>query len=517
MDKLYLISTQPRHISNYFQSTPLLVAQLFFLFYHPCAVVKLKSITKMNKDRMMKNKECRIETDTLGQVEVPSEVLYGAQTQRSIRNFAIGSDKMPLEVIRALAVIKKCAAKIHKQHKKLEPKIADSIMNAADEVLDSKINIAQNFPLGVWQTGSGTQSNMNMNEVLANRASEILGGTRGQKKPVHPNDHVNYAQSSNDTFPTAMHIAAALSIKSKLMPALDKLIEAFDSKVKEFKGVIKIGRTHMQDATPLRISDEFSCYVAQLKKGKVRIKTALEGNISELAQGGTAVGSGINCYDKFAEDFAKEVSLQTGFQFKTAPNKFEALSAHDAVVEASGQLNTVAASLMKITNDIRLLASGPRCGIGEIILPANEPGSSIMPGKVNPTQCEAITMVTAQVMGNHTAITIGGSNGHFQLNVFKPMMIFNLLHSINILADSMVSFANNCVVGIELNRERIEQLLEKSLMLVTALNPIIGYENAAKIAKHAYENNMSLKETAIALNLLSAEEFEKAVRPENMV
>lgn len=465
----------------------------------------------------MKNKEFRIETDTLGQVHVPSEALYGAQTQRSIKNFAIGSDKMPYEMIRALAIVKKCAAKVHKQHKKLEPKIANAIINAADEVLEGKIDIAKNFPLSVWQTGSGTQSNMNMNEVLANRASEILGGSRGYKKPVHPNDHVNYAQSSNDTFPTAMHIAAVSCLRNKLMPAFDKLIDAFISKVDQFKGIIKIGRTHMQDATPLKIADEFSCYITQLKKGKIRIESALENNLLELAQGGTAVGSGINCYNGFAEDFAKEASLQTGFNFKTAPDKFEALSAHDAVVEASGHLNTIAVSLMKIANDIRLLASGPRCGIGEIILPINEPGSSIMPGKVNPTQCEAITMVAAQVMGNHTAITIGGSNGHFQLNVFKPMMIFNLLHSIEILGDSMVSFANNCVVGIILNKERINYLLEKSLMLVTVLNPIIGYENAAKIAKHAYENDMSLKEAASILHLLSEEEFEKAVRPENMV
>lgn len=466
---------------------------------------------------MVSNKEYRIEDDTLGKVQVPSNVLYGAQTARSIKNFAIGHNKMPNEVIEALAVVKMCAAKVHKKHKKLDAKIASAIIASAQEVLDGAINRDLNFPLSVWQTGSGTQSNMNMNEVIANRASEILGGTRGKKSPVHPNDHVNYAQSSNDTFPTAMHIAAVSAANKKLIPALNKLIEALEVKAKEFKSIIKIGRTHLQDATPLRLSNEFSCYVTQLKKGKERALISLNNNLLELAQGGTAVGTGINCYKGFAEDFASEVASYTGFAFKTASDKFEALSAHDAIVEASGNLNTIAVSTMKIANDIRMLASGPRCGIGEIILPANEPGSSIMPGKVNPTQCEALTMVAAQVMGNNTAITIGGSNGHFQLNVFKPMMIFNLLNSIELLSDSMISFTKNCVIGIRPNVERIKHLLNGSLMLVTALNPIIGYESAAKIAKYAHENGITLKESANTLGFLSEDEFEKAVQPEQMV
>ena len=459
--------------------------------------------------------EYRIEKDTLGEIKVQNDKLYGAQTGRSLINFDIGSDIMPYAVVRALAIVKKSAALTNKKHKKLDAKIADAIVAAADQILSDKIDLS-NFPLSVWQTGSGTQSNMNMNEVLGNIASELLGGKRGDKSPVHPNDHVNYGQSSNDCFPTAMHIAALTAINEQILPSIDVLEREIEVKRKKFEGIIKLGRTHMQDATPLKLSDEFSAYIVQLQKGRERIKSSLS-NLLELAQGGTAVGSGINSYKGFAEDFATNVAKITGYKFVTAANKFEVLSAHDAIVEASSHLNTLAVSLMKIANDIRLLGSGPRCGIGELILPSNEPGSSIMPGKVNPTQCEALTMVAAQVIGNHTAITIGGSNGHLQLNVFKPMMIFNLLHSIEILSDCMVSFADKCIKGLEANESRIDSLMNQSLMLVTALNPVIGYENAAKIAKHAYENDQTLLESALELKMLSQEEFERAIDPKKMV
>ncbi len=457
----------------------------------------------------------RTESDTLGSIDVPVDAYYGAQTARSIENFKIGSQKMPTAVVRALAIIKKCAALTNKKYAQLEPHIADAIVQAADEVLSGILG-EEHFPLVVWQTGSGTQSNMNMNEVLANRASEILGGKRGDKNMVHPNDHVNKAQSSNDTFPTAMHIAAVEQLQNRLLIALNLMIDGLKAKQKEFEGIIKIGRTHMQDATPLFLSQEISGYVAQLESNIARIKHAING-LSVLAQGGTAVGTGINCYKGFDADFAQFVSKEVGHNFITAPNKFEHLAAHDAIIDASGALNTLAASLMKIANDIRLLGSGPRCGIGELILPANEPGSSIMPGKVNPTQCEALTMVAAQVMGNHVAVTIGGSNGHMELNVFKPMMIFNLLFSIEILADSMVSFTSRCIDGLKANKPRIEQLLNESLMLVTALNPHIGYEKAAKIAKFAYENNLTLKRAAVDLQLIEESKFDALIQPITMI
>lgn len=457
----------------------------------------------------------RVETDSFGEIHVPSEKYWGAQTQRSLKNFKIGIETMPEPLVRALGILKKAAATVNMQLGVLDEKIGNAICEAAQEVIDGKIGL-DNFPLVVWQTGSGTQSNMNANEVIANRAIEILGGEIGSKTPVHPNDHVNMGQSSNDTFPTAMHIAAVQEITHKLLPALKHLKGALDDKVEEFHGIIKIGRTHLQDATPLTLSQEFSGYAAQVEYGIDRMEGSLR-RLYPLAQGGTAVGTGINSKKGFAEKFAAEVAGITGLRFETAANKFEALAAHDAIVEASGMLNVVAVSLMKIANDIRLLGSGPRCGLGEISLPANEPGSSIMPGKVNPTQCEALTMVCAQVMGNHTAVSVAGSNGHFELNVFKPVMIYNLLQSIRLIADASVSFTDNCVVGIVANKERIEKLRDESLMLVTALNPHIGYDNAAKIAKKAHEEGTTLKESALALGLLSPEQFDDWVKPETMV
>jgi fumarate hydratase class II len=456
----------------------------------------------------------RIETDSMGEVQVPADKYWGAQTQRSFENFKIGTEKMPLPLIRALGVQKKAAALANTELGALDKKLSDAIIKASEEVMDGTLN--DHFPLAVWQTGSGTQTNMNINEVVANRAIEILGGVIGSKKPVHPNDHVNYGQSSNDTFPTVMHIAAVEQIHHELIPALEHLEEALGKKADEFMKIIKIGRTHLQDATPVTLGQEFSGYAKQIEYGIERIQSCLP-RLSQLAQGGTAVGTGLNCKKGFAELFAKKVSEITKIPFTTAENKFEAMAAHDAIVEASGACNTIAASLMKIANDIRLLGSGPRCGIGEIHLPENEPGSSIMPGKVNPTQSEAMTMVCTQVMGNHVTVTIAGSNGHFELNVFKPVLIYNLLQSIRLLADACNSFTNNCVVGIEPNKERITKLLNDSLMLVTALNPVIGYDNAAKIAKKALHDNKTLKEVAIELKLLSAEEFDKAVRPELMI
>ena len=454
--------------------------------------------------------QTRIETDSVGEIEVPANKYWGAQTQRSLQNFPIGIETMPKSIIRALGTQKKACAMVNMEISSLDPKIGNAIIQAAEEIIDGRHD--GEFPLVVWQTGSGTQSNMNANEVIANRAIEILGGTIGSKDPVHPNDHVNMGQSSNDTFPTVMHISAVEDIHHNLIPALEHLESALSSKAEEFKSIVKIGRTHMQDATPMTLGQEFSGYAKQVEYGIARVKNTMP-RLLQLAQGGTAVGTGINSKEGFAEGFAKQVASITGHNFTTAENKFEALAAHDAIIETSGALNVLAASLLKIANDIRLLGSGPRSGIGEINLPANEPGSSIMPGKVNPTQCEALTMVCTQVMGNHTTITIAGSQGHFELNVFKPVMIYNLLQSIKILADSAASFTDRCVVGIEPNSERIDKLMRESLMLVTALNPHIGYDNAAKIAKKAYKDGSTLKEAGIALELLTSEQFDEWIDP----
>ena len=456
----------------------------------------------------------RTESDTFGPIDVAADRYWGAQTQRSLQNFKISSETMPPAMVRALGIVKQAAARVNKTLGALESEIADAIDKAADEVVDGKL--ADHFPLVVWQTGSGTQSNMNANEVISNRAIELLGGELGSKTPVHPNDHVNRGQSSNDTFPTAMHIAAMEEVHHRLLPGLQHLHDVLKTKSEAFADVIKIGRTHLQDATPLTLGNEFSGYVQQIAYGIERVKQVLP-RLAELAQGGTAVGTGLNAKPGFAEAFAAEVAGITGLPFVTAANKFEALAAHDALVELSGALNTVAVSCMKIANDIRLLGSGPRCGLGELALPENEPGSSIMPGKVNPTQCEAMTMLCAQVMGNHVAVTVAGSNGHFELNVFKPVMIHNVLQSIRLIADGAVSFTDNCVVGLEANRERIDTLLHESLMLVTALNPKIGYDNAAKVAKKAHAEGTTLKESALALGLLTSEEFDTFVRPENML
>ena len=456
----------------------------------------------------------RTEADSFGPLKVPSDAYYGAQTARSLINFKIGNERLPEPLVRGLGIVKKAAAITNMELGVLDPTIGNAIVAAASEVMDLKLY--DHFPLVVWQTGSGTQSNMNVNEVIANRAIEILGGEIGSKDPVHPNDHVNKGQSTNDTFPTAMHISAATQIHKELIPALKKLHKALLQKQKEFKDIIKIGRTHCQDATPLTLGQEFSGYATQIKKGIKRIKDTLP-SLYELAQGGTAVGTGLNAAEGFAERFAEVVSELTGMPFVTAENKFEALAAHDAIIESSGALNTLAASLMKIANDFRLLGSGPRSGLGELSLPANEPGSSIMPGKINPTQCEALTMVCAQVIGNHTTITISGSTGHFELNVFKPVMAYNLLQSIRLLADACNSFTEKCVTGIKANEERINQLMEDSLMLVTALNPHIGYDNATKIAKYAHEKGLSLRDSALQTKLLTEEQFAKWVKPENMV
>ncbi|XP_029286244.1 fumarate hydratase, mitochondrial [Cottoperca gobio] len=459
--------------------------------------------------------EYRVEQDSFGELKVPADKYYGAQTVRSTMNFKIGgpSERMPIQVIKAFGILKRAAAEVNKEFG-LDPKIADAIIQAADEVSSGKLD--DHFPLVVWQTGSGTQSNMNVNEVISNRAIEILGGKLGSKDPVHPNDHVNKSQSSNDTFPTAMHIAAATEVHHVLLPGLQTLHVALAAKAEEFKDIIKIGRTHTQDAVPLSLGQEFSGYVQQVKYSIERVKSAMP-RVYELAAGGTAVGTGLNTRIGFAEKIASTVSSLTGLPFVTAPNKFEALAAHDALVELSGALNTVAVSLMKIANDIRFLGSGPRSGLGELILPENEPGSSIMPGKVNPTQCEAITMVAAQVMGNNVAVTIGGSNGHFELNVFKPMMIKNVLNSARLLGDASVSFTNNCVVGIEANTERIRKLMNESLMLVTALNPHIGYDKAATIAKTAHKKGSTLKAVAVELGYLTEEQFDQWVKPSEML
>ncbi|XP_002131656.2 fumarate hydratase, mitochondrial [Ciona intestinalis] len=472
-------------------------------------------ILTMATKRSMASAGFRIETDSFGELQVPADKYYGANTARSLMNFKIGGpgDKMPIEVIHAFAILKKAAAEVNKEFG-LSVELANAITKAADEVIAGDLD--SHFPLVIWQTGSGTQSNMNINEVLANRAIELLGGELGSKVPVHPNDHVNKSQSSNDTYPTAMHIGVARSITNVLLPGLKTLETALEQKATEFKDIVKIGRTHTQDATPLTLGQEFSGYVQQVKNGIARVESCLP-RLYELAAGGTAVGTGLNTRIGFAEKVAANVASITGLPFVTAPNKFEALAAHDALVEASGAFNTVACSLMKIANDVRFLASGPRCGLGELTLPENEPGSSIMPGKVNPTQCEAITMVCAQVMGNHVAVSIGGSNGHFELNVFKPMMVSNVLRSSRLIGDACVSFTENCVNGITANEDRIALLLHESLMLVTALNPHIGYDAAAKIAKTAHKNGSTLKQTAIELNLLTAEQFDMWVKPEDML
>ncbi|MAI63016.1 MAG: fumarate hydratase, class II [Micavibrio sp.] len=458
--------------------------------------------------------ETRIETDSIGEIEVPFDAYWGAQTQRSLKNFDIGTEKMPTPVVRALGIQKKAAAQANMEQGTLALDIGNAIVEAADNVIDG--TLADQFPLAVWQTGSGTQSNMNSNEVIAGFANEKLSGTRGGKSPVHPNDHCNMGQSSNDTFPTVMHIAACEEINNLLLPNLETLHKALDEKAKAFANLVKNGRTHLQDATPLTLGQEFSGYAKQVEYGIARVKDTLP-RLYQLAQGGTAVGTGINSKAGFDVIFAKKVAEITGLPFVTAENKFEALAAHDAMVETHGALNTIAVSLMKIANDIRLLGSGPRSGIGEIILPANEPGSSIMPGKVNPTQCEALTMVCAQVMGNQTAVSVAGSNGHFELNVFKPVIIYNVLQSIRLLADSARSFTENCVVGIEANEKQITKLMENSLMLVTALNPHIGYDNAAKIAKKAYNDGSSLKEAGVELGLLTEEQFDQWIDPLSMI
>lgn len=456
----------------------------------------------------------RIETDSLGEVQVPADRYYGAQTARSLMNFKIGGDRFPREMIRALGVLKKAAAMTNAKLGTLPQEKADLIVRAADEVIEGKLD--DHFPLVVWQTGSGTQTNMNSNEVISNRAIELAGGELGSKTPVHPNDDVNKAQSSNDTFPTAMHIAAAEQFKHRLIPAVSQLRDTLKVKSDAFDKVIKIGRTHLMDAVPLTLGQEFSGYVQQLDNNLKRVEFALDG-LYDLALGGTAVGTGLNTHPEFAVKAAAKISDITGLPFRSAPNKFEALAAHDAIVFASGALKTLAASLMKIGNDVRWLASGPRCGIGELTIPANEPGSSIMPGKVNPTQSEAITMVCAQVMGNDAAVNVGGLSGNFELNVFKPMMIFNLLNSTRLLADACESFDQNCAVGIEPNHEQIEHYLTNSLMLVTALNPHIGYDNAAKVAKKAFADKGTLRQAAIDLGLLTGEEFDEKVRPQDMV
>ena len=458
-------------------------------------------------------KNYRIETDSFGEIHIEEQFYWGAQTQRSLENFKIGGQKMPPKLIRALAILKKCAATVNAELGDLKADIAQGIIDAATRV--EKGEFAEHFPLVVWQTGSGTQTNMNMNEVIASIANEKFTGKKGGKSPVHPNDHVNMAQSSNDSFPTSMHIATILASHEQLLPALKKMHKSLESKVKAWGSIVKIGRTHLQDATPLTLGQEFSGYAAQIGYSIERVKEGLK-RIYWLAQGGTAVGTGINCKKGFAEKFAAEVAEHTGHPFKTAPNKFEALATHDALIEFSGVLNTIAVSLMKIASDIRLLGSGPRCGFGELHLPENEPGSSIMPGKVNPTQCEAMTMVCAQVMGNNVAATIGGANGHLELNVFKPLIIHNVLQSIDLLSDAINSFVDHCLQGLEPNIERIGQLRDQSLMLVTALNPHIGYDNAAKIAKKAHKEGTTLKAAAIELGLLTAEEFDKWVVPEEM-
>jgi len=456
----------------------------------------------------------RTEFDSFGKIKVPSEKYWGAQTQRSIKNFKIGKINVPLQLIHAIGIVKKSAAIVNSKFKDLDPKLSKAIQKAADEVISGKLD--DHFPLKVWQTGSGTQTNMNVNEVIANRAIEILGGKLGSKKPVHPNDHVNMAQSTNDTFPTAMHIAVAIETNKKLIPSLIKLEKILDKKTKQFKNIVKIGRTHLQDATPLTLGQEFSGYHMQVKNSLERVKLALK-EIYFLAQGGTAVGTGINSRKGWDKNIALEVKKMTKLPFQTAKNKFEALASHDPIVNFSASLNTTAVALTKIANDIRFLGSGPRAGYSELELPENEPGSSIMPGKVNPTQCEAITMVCTKVIGNHTGITIAGTHGHFELNVFKPMIAHNILQSIDILSDSIECFVEYCVKGIKPNKKKITELLNNSLMLVTALSPKIGYDNAGKIAKTAHKNGTTLKEETLKTGLVNEEEYNKIVDPKKMI
>ncbi len=458
-------------------------------------------------------KNTRTETDTFGPIEVPGDRYWGAQTERSRHNFKIGTERMPVPIIRALAVVKLAAAQTNLALGLIDQRRARAIARAAREVIDGSHD--DNFPLVVWQTGSGTQTNMNLNEVIGNRASELLGGKPGTKKPVHPNDHVNMSQSSNDSFPTAMHIAAADRITNDLIPALTVLLKALRGKEKAFARIVKIGRTHTQDATPLTLGQEFSGYAAQVESGIARLRAALK-ELYPLAQGGTAVGTGLNSKPRFAKLFAREVARITGLPFVTAPNKFEALASNDAYVSVHGAINSIATGLFKIANDIRLLGSGPRSGLGELILPENEPGSSIMPGKVNPTQCEAMTMVCCQIFGNHTAITVAGSQGHFELNVYKPAMAHCMLQSIRLMADAARSFTEHCVVGIRADEKRIDELMQRSLMLVTALAPRIGYDNAAKVAKTAHARGTTLKEEAVRLGFVDAAEFDRLVKPDKM-
>ncbi|MDF1883769.1 class II fumarate hydratase [Sulfurimonas sp. SAG-AH-194-C21] len=456
----------------------------------------------------------RIEKDTMGEIKVPIDAYWAAQTQRSIQNFAIGEETMPYEITRGFSYLKKAAALVNADLGTLDQKIADAIAEAADDMLEGKLD--GNYPLVVWQTGSGTQSNMNNNEVLANRATEILGGDFRTDKLVHPNDHVNKSQSSNDTYPTALHIAAVIAIETKVIPAIQKLKATLTAKSAKFESVVKIGRTHLQDATPLTLGQEISGWVEMLNKCEKMAKDSLEA-VRELALGGTAVGTGLNAHPEMGVRVAKKISELTGHDFITAPNKFHALTSHDALVYSHGALKALAADMMKIANDVRWLASGPRCGLGELEIPANEPGSSIMPGKVNPTQAEAVTMVTCQVFGNDVAISMGASQGNFELNVFKPVIAYNYLQSCRLLADCIVSFNDHCALGLEPVADKIDHFLHNSLMLVTALNPYVGYDNAAKIAKTAHKNNSTLKETAVELGLLTAEEFDKYVIPENMI
>ncbi len=456
----------------------------------------------------------RKETDSLGSVEVPANKYYGAQTQRSINNFAIGTEKMPLELIQALGIVKKACAIVNSELGLLPEKKKKLISSVCDEIIAGKL--ADHFDLVVWQTGSGTQTNMNVNEVVSNRAIEMAGGTLGSKTPIHPNDDVNMSQSSNDVFPTAMHVASMIAIQEELLPKLEILLKGFQKKSKEFANIVKVGRTHLMDATPITLGQEFSGYASQIEHGIEAIKNGLN-SLSELAIGGTAVGTGLNAPNNFDKKCAAVISKLTGFSFVPARNKFEALAANDAIVEMSGALKRLAGSFMKIANDIRWLASGPRCGLGEIFLPSNEPGSSIMPGKVNPTQSEAMTMVAVQVIGNDTAIAIAGSLGNFELNVFKPVMIYNLLQSIRLLGDVAKSFHDNCLIGIRPNLKRIHEHLERSLMLATSLNPVIGYDKAAKVVQKAYKEEITLKEAAVALGYLSAKEFDKIVDPKKMI
>jgi len=457
----------------------------------------------------------RTETDSFGPIEVPADAYWGAQTQRSIENFPFGApERMPIEIVHALAIVKQAAARVNRKHG-LEPQIADAIEQAASVVASGRHD--DQFPLVIWQTGSGTQSNMNVNEVIAGIANEALAGTRGGKSPVHPNDHVNMGQSSNDSFPTALHIAAARAVNDRLFPALDAMLGELQAKAKAWDDIVKIGRTHLQDATPLTLGDEFSGYAAQVARSRQRIEPVVANGLYQLAQGGTAVGTGLNAPKGFGEEIAAEIAAITGLPFVTARNKFEALASNDVLVHLSGTLNVLAVALSKIANDIRLLGSGPRCGLGELKLPENEPGSSIMPGKVNPTQCEMMTMVAAQVMGNNIAITVGGLQGHMELNVFKPLIGAAVLRSIDLLATAMESFTERALAGLEPDRERIASLLDRSLMLVTALAPEIGYDNAARIAKHAHHHGLTLKEAGLELGLVDAETFDRVVRPETMI